>query len=319
MAGDTTLVLGDFTFSGPEIPEGIEVGGIQQLVVHELIGGIRVVDAMGRRDNALEWSGWFMGTNAKDRADFLDAYRISGQQLELTWGGYDYQVTVSEFKPKMRRLYEYSYRIVCTVVVDNGSASSQTSTTSTDDAVGDDLDTANDLATDVGDSTLTGQMDTLTSAVSAVSTFAGAAQSTINSVLQPLAAAASRVSTLIDTANTQIGAAAGFSGIVAGGVAPAISAALTTQIGVNSQLTSLLQMQGVLGRMNANLSAVNASENVIPVVGGNLFTVAAQQYGDANAWPTIASANDMTDPFVTGAQSLTIPALPGDTDGILSA
>lgn len=319
MAADTTLVLGDFTFAGVEIPEGIEVGGVQQLVKHELIGGIRVTDAMGRSDDDLVWSGWFMGANAKSRADFLDAYRVSAAQISLTWGGYDFTVIVRGFKPKMRRLYEYSYTITCEIVTDNATASTQGATLSTDDAVSDDMDSASDLSNAIGDDTLSGQIDTLNTAVAAVPTFAVASQSTLNSVLQPLAAAASTVSDLISTADQSLAAPAGFGGIIAGGTALSMAASLTAQVANTQQLTSLVELQGVLGRMRANVTSSKASDNAIAVAGGNLFAIAALQYGDATAWPTIAAANGLTDPFVSGPQTLTIPPLSGDTEGILEA
>ena len=59
MQADTVLTLGDFEFARYEIPEQITFGGDQRLVVHELVGGTRVIDAMGRADAPLEWSGLF--------------------------------------------------------------------------------------------------------------------------------------------------------------------------------------------------------------------------------------------------------------------
>jgi nucleoid-associated protein YgaU len=51
----------------------------------------------------------------------------------------------------------------------------------------------------------------------------------------------------------------------------------------------------------------------ITVPSGNLFAIAAQQYGDATQWNRIAAANNMTDPFFTGQTTLTIP--PADPAG----
>ena len=47
--------------------------------------------------------------------------------------------------------------------------------------------------------------------------------------------------------------------------------------------------------------------NTITVAGGNLFAIAAQQYGDATAWLQIARANGLSDPFLSGLVTLTIP------------
>jgi hypothetical protein len=59
-----------------------------------------------------------------------------------------------------------------------------------------------------------------------------------------------------------------------------------------------------------NLALVSAptSARAITVGGGDLFTIASQQYGDASRWVDIAKANGLTDPMLTGIHTLTIPA-----------
>ena len=57
----TTVTLGGFAFQDFEVPERIPAGGEQMLAIHKLVGGRRVIDAMGRDDAALEWSGYFLG------------------------------------------------------------------------------------------------------------------------------------------------------------------------------------------------------------------------------------------------------------------
>jgi hypothetical protein len=59
MTPNTTLTLGDFTFARYEIPERIPFGGDQQLNVHKLVGGVRVIDALGADPMPIEWSGFF--------------------------------------------------------------------------------------------------------------------------------------------------------------------------------------------------------------------------------------------------------------------
>ena len=49
------------------------------------------------------------------------------------------------------------------------------------------------------------------------------------------------------------------------------------------------------------------TNRVVSVAGGNLFQLAAQYLGDATKWYQIANANGMTDPILTGVQTLTIP------------
>jgi hypothetical protein len=45
----------------------------------------------------------------------------------------------------------------------------------------------------------------------------------------------------------------------------------------------------------------------ITVIGGNLFEIAASEYGDALQWINIARANGIKDPILVGTQELLIP------------
>ena len=46
---------------------------------------------------------------------------------------------------------------------------------------------------------------------------------------------------------------------------------------------------------------------IITVGGGNLFQIALQELNDATQWNRIAEINGLTDPFLTGITTLTIP------------
>jgi nucleoid-associated protein YgaU len=56
---------------------------------------------------------------------------------------------------------------------------------------------------------------------------------------------------------------------------------------------------------------VIAAGSTITVGGGNLFAMAAQAYGDATLWTRIAAANGLTDPWVSGIVTLSIPRAGG--------
>ena len=45
----------------------------------------------------------------------------------------------------------------------------------------------------------------------------------------------------------------------------------------------------------------------ITIVGGNLFQIAAQYLGDATQWLRIAQLNGISDPMLSGIQTLLIP------------
>ena len=55
--------------------------------------------------------------------------------------------------------------------------------------------------------------------------------------------------------------------------------------------------------------------STISVVGGDLFHIALQQLGDATQWNIIAGLNSLTDPFLSGPMTLTLPPLNPNAGG----
>ena len=45
----------------------------------------------------------------------------------------------------------------------------------------------------------------------------------------------------------------------------------------------------------------------LPVIGGDLYRLAAETYGDATQWYRIAASNNLLDPLVPGPVTLVIP------------
>lgn len=319
MQPDTTLVLDDFQFAAAEIPSEIPFGGQQRVAIHKLVGGVRVIDSLGRDDRALTWSGILMGKSAADRAGYLDSFRADGKARSLSWGPRSYMVIVQDFTPVYRRQYEIFYTISCEVVTDLTQPATQVPTPPIDAAIGDDLSSASSLSDSIGDSTLSSLMGGLDSAISGVSSFAHASQSVIAGVLQPLAAVQSHVGVLISSSNSAVANLTSFGGVLPGNPAATSAQALSQQVGNITQLNSLYNLRSALGRMGGNLGAINASQNTIAKAGGNLFSVAQGAYGDATAWTGIAKANNLTDPFVSGAQTLIVPAEADTSGGVLDA
>jgi hypothetical protein len=118
----TQLVLGPVVFGGFEIPERINFGGAQRLAIHRLPGGVRVIDAMGRDDAEITWSGIFAGPDAATRARLLDLLRTTGGVLPLTWDSFLYSVVISRFEAQFNAPWWVPYRIACTVVEDEAQA-----------------------------------------------------------------------------------------------------------------------------------------------------------------------------------------------------
>ena len=327
MQPDTTLALspasgGDpFIFSSLEIPSEIKFGGSQQLAVHKLIGGARVIDAVGRDDRPLEWSGFFMGDYISDpitRALYLDGLRVSGAPQILSWSAFLYQVIVKEFEANYQRRYQIPYRITCEVIADLSNPVTTTGIPPIDQALNDDMTLVAGLGLLIADPTLTGLLNTLSLAVGSVPTFAHAPQSTITSVSQPLTAVRARTQSLMTLNGSAVGSTTHFGGVVAGTPSPQLATSLNGQLSSNNSMTNLINLRNATGRMQGNLGSINASANQTPVVGGNLFQIAQKQYGDATAWTGIAKANGLTDPMIAGVKTLTIPPQPDVSGGVLA-
>lgn len=114
----SALVIGGISLSDWEIPERINFGGRQHVVVHKLIGGTRVVDAMGPDPTDVTWSGRFRGPSATSRAQALDAMRAAGAQVPLYYLSTFVTVVITDFRADAERFYEVPYTITCTVVSD---------------------------------------------------------------------------------------------------------------------------------------------------------------------------------------------------------
>ena len=180
---DLTLALGDITFTGFEVPEHINWGGEQMLVVHKLVGGQRTVDAMGPDEAPIEWSGWIIGQNAVARAQSIDAMRISGIPQTLTWSRFIYQVVVRSFAPSFERFYQIPYRITLEVIANNTQPVTSSETPPLDQTViAADVTSATGLAGLIGDSTLSSLVGNVSSAIGAVADISSAAKSVIRTV-----------------------------------------------------------------------------------------------------------------------------------------
>lgn len=314
---NTVVTLGDLTFAYMEVPESIPFGGEQRLAVQELVGGVRVVDAMGPSDMPLEWSGLFLGDTALARARYLDTQRKLGKPLLLSWSELRYNVVVASFTANFEFKYKIPYRISCVVVDDQTSPVTTVAQASIDDLMTSDMSTANGLGSLIGDGPLSGLLGTLNTAITSVSSFASAAQSTINGVLAPIQAVQSRVSLLIASAGNTIQNVSTLGGILPNTPIAQAASKLAGQAAAFTTLPQLYGLQSLLGRMNGNLGSVAGTSSSRTVAGGNLQRIAADVYGDASAWTGIAKANGLSDPQVTGVADLRIPAVPDLTGGVL--
>lgn len=323
---------GSFVFQASEVPEKIRFGGSQLLDVQKMIGGRRRINAIGADDDPLEWSGWFLYASALSRARFLDSVRREGLTCTLSWDALRYQVVVHQFHADYEKPFKIPYTISFEVIEDQTATVDSVPAVTPAQSLATDMARMGTLSNCIGDSTLNGLMGDLKSAMDAVSaaaqpianglkavtTFiagvANCAEQVVNTVgaavatvTAPLAAVASHVQFLISSAE---GVMASGLGVLPG--LPASTTIFTALARVNSavQLPELYELRSICARMQVNLPLVSVptSARAITVGGGDLFTIASQQYGDASRWVDIAKANGLTDPMLTGIHTLTIPA-----------
>ena len=111
----TTVTLGLVKLEAFEIPTTIAFGGKQRLAIHDLPGGGRVVDVLGGTDTDITFGGIISGSDADTRAQLLDALRISGASLPLSWAEQYFIVIISEADFDYRKPWWIPYRLRCVV------------------------------------------------------------------------------------------------------------------------------------------------------------------------------------------------------------
>ncbi len=243
---NVALMLGPIVFRDFEIPSGVNFGGRQRLALYRLPGGTRVVDALGRDDAQIGFSGIFTGSDATLRARSLDELRVSGAALPLTWDVLFYTVLISDFYADYCCGWWIPYRIVCTVLRDEASAVSPTAVSLATAALAD-ISTATAYAADgrVDLSTLQTALATSGATTRGTTAYAAAQSSLMD--------AQSSIDSSIDTADTAL---TGMS-VTDANSAQVAAANLVAATDVTSQLSSLVSARTYIRRTAANLA--NAS------------------------------------------------------------
>lgn len=116
------LILGPVEFQDFELPARINFGGDQRLATHYLSDGVKVIDALGRDDTDISFSGSISGPDATLRARMLDEMRVSGELYALCWDVFLYSVVIKRFEADYTTGWWIPYRMTCAVVQDEASA-----------------------------------------------------------------------------------------------------------------------------------------------------------------------------------------------------
>ena len=141
--GVQPVSIGNVTLEGFEVPDAIPFGGQQQLTTHKLVGGNRVIDAMGPDEKEISFTGKFFGANATDKANTLDEMRKSAIPVDLIWGQYFRRVIIADFDCSytlVGSLLPYTLKFI--VLPDIVSVESEQDI---QESIKNDLDSANDI------------------------------------------------------------------------------------------------------------------------------------------------------------------------------
>jgi hypothetical protein len=178
----TTVTLGEFVFKNFEVPPSINFGGEQRLHVHELIGGQRIVDAMGKADSDISWSGIFTGFDSAERARFLDTLRVQGAPQILTYSNFRYNVLIKSFTAQFKETY-IDYSISLEVIQDLTLPVTIVAPVGFDQAIQDAFILANDIAVLLANPSITSAMALLEIGINNIPNFSEATQAEINGLL----------------------------------------------------------------------------------------------------------------------------------------
>ena len=291
--GHGLVTLGPVKFTGIEVPEFIPLGGAQAMHVVKNPGGERIIQAMGRDDADMSWSGYLEGPQAESRMQLLDSVRQSGAEITLAFGQSSFQVVVSSFSAEYHRRNWIPYKVTVTVLADNAAAKTK-KTPSLLDSLNNDIKKAtgidigaglsslnNDIASATGFNvattitSLSGDVGGLSGLVSDASAAMSVAQSAVNvagalglntgswtsaiSSLTTAQYALTGVQSLAENGISGIVDAAGTFGNILGvpqvGNAAASLSTLANTVGI---LASTVQTAPFIGRAIKNLAGASA-------------------------------------------------------------
>lgn len=179
LSASAPVQIGGLVLTGMEVPDRIRDGGQQQVVVHRLPGGGRVLDAVGNDPSRLELEGRFLGPTAFARSQMLKQMRIAGKPVSFSGAGLTLTVKIAEFScDYQQKGIVIPYRLVLEQPAQGASTSGVTSSLSS--LIGDDAanaisgvtDAVNDVATIAGN--ITGELGTVVGQITPIADMIGA-------------------------------------------------------------------------------------------------------------------------------------------------
>lgn len=306
----TRLIVGDVEFTGLEVPPSVRLGAKQQLVVHKLVGGKRIVDVLGVDYDNLSWSGWMTGATAGERVTALETLRDVGAPLAFSIDGYYYSVVIQSFGHEFEHVYRRFYSIELVIVSSLDTPITENALAGTlDNLINSDLGESLGLASIINSDAVTTSIGFVQDAVSQVQGFANATIDTVQTVIRPLVATQAVVQSVISQVGASVNDITTLGGLIPGNPVAMAANNVLRQGAALTQLAPLYQMQSVLDRMQKNVLSGPLANGTSSITTSNssLQKVAADAYGDQSRWTEIAAANSIADPQLNGIQTIKIP------------
>lgn len=290
LAPGLLFVLGNVVFSVDEAPDELPIAITQALRVSDLIGGKRVIQAMGTVWKPLKWEGYFFGINSQYRARLLSRMMAEATVQRLTYLSYALDVVIEEFTANYQHEYEIKYEIMVQVLNDASGVVSYANPLSVDAQI--------TQAVTRASTNIKGMSDTIT---------INGTKQVISDTVTPSFQAMSKA---LDSA----GPAAKATGVSAVLASTSITNAITTAKSVlsaypvSSTTTSLLNITQYINNLNViskNFSTGQAPKT-ISLNGGSLYDVASQVYGNPALAVALQTANGLKSPILPSGVLSTI-------------
>lgn len=312
----TRLIIGGFEFLDFEIPTSIAIPGRQKTVTHQMIGGKRIVDVLGVEYDPITWSGIFTGATTQARINVLEQMRDAGEIVTMTLDGYSFDVLITNFVSTYEFVYRRPYQIELAVVQRNDNPLQVDALTGSLNAlINSDIGKSLGLASIIDVQSVTDAVKTVQTAVSAVQDFATATVDTIQTVVRPIIAAQQIIQSSISSVESSLNTITTLGGIVPGNSISKTVNNLLTQADGMTRIPALYNLSNVLDRVNKNVRTGQTADGLktITLSGGNLYQVASDQYGDATKWDSLAMVNKISDPNLSGINTIIVPSNPQST------
>jgi hypothetical protein len=119
------IQIGRINLQDFEVPPSVRFGGRYRVAIHTLAGGTRVLERLGPDDGDIQFRGIFSGPQAQARVRAINALRLTGEVVSLTWESFRYQVVVKSLTADYYSPWWISYQIGCLIAHQDGAADLQ--------------------------------------------------------------------------------------------------------------------------------------------------------------------------------------------------